>query len=182
MAETIAHIQARLEREGEKVCAFFENLPPGSWRQQIYMTGSEWRAREVLAHFITAERGYLHYMRDTLDGGPGVPRDFDIDAFNEAQVPTLEGLADEALIEALRAVRRETVSFVGTLSPADLEVQGFHPWFGEGSLGFMLKLIYRHPMLHLRDVRQAIEAGQPLPHGEGYASFAADERPGDKER
>jgi hypothetical protein len=114
--------------------------------------------------------GSLH----TLDGGPGVPKDFDIDAFNEAQVPTLDALSNLELVEALRSVRRETVSFVGSLGPGDLDREGFHPWFGQGTLGFIIKLIYRHPMLHLRDTRQAIETGQPVPHGEGYVSFAGD--------
>ena len=39
---------------------------------------------------------------------------------------------------------------------------------------FLLKLIYRHPMLHVRDVRLALETGAPVPDGEGYASFARD--------
>jgi hypothetical protein len=174
VTEETQHLQKRLEREGEKVCAYFESLPPTAWEQAVYTTGSAWRVREVLAHFITAERGYLHYMRDTLDGGPGVPKDFDIDAFNEAQVPTLDALSNLELVEALRSVRRETVSFVGSLGPGDLDREGFHPWFGQGTLGFIIKLIYRHPMLHLRDTRQAIETGQPVPHGEGYVSFAGD--------
>jgi hypothetical protein len=28
----------------------------------------------------------------------------------------------------------------------------------------MLKLVYRHTMLHLRDVRKALETGLPVPH------------------
>jgi hypothetical protein len=28
----------------------------------------------------------------------------------------------------------------------------------------MLKLVYRHNMLHERDVRKALETGQPVPH------------------
>lgn len=174
MTEGIRHLQKRLEREGEKVCVYFEGLPATAWEQPVYTTGSAWRVREVLAHFVTAERGYLHYMRDALNGGPGVPKDFDIDAFNESQVPTLEALSDQELLEALRSVRRETVSLVGSLAPGDLEQEGYHPWFGQGTFGFMIKLIYRHPMLHLRDVRQAIDTGEPVPHGEGYMSFAGD--------
>lgn len=175
MPESIPHLQSRLEQEGDKVCAFFETLPPEAWDQRVYTTGSAWQVRHVLAHFITAERGYLYYMRDAVRGGPGVPRDFDIDAFNEAQVPSLEDHTNDALLQALRDARRETITFIGSLAPTDLEQVGFHPWFGEGSLAFMIKLIYRHPLLHLRDVRQALETGKPVPHGEGYSSFARGE-------
>lgn len=177
MTEGIHHLQTRLGRESEKVCGYFEGLAPAAWEQRVYTTGSAWRVREILAHFITAERGYLYYMRDTLAGGPGVPRDFDIDAFNEAQVPTLEAMSNQELVEAFRSVRQETVEFIGTLAPSDLDREGYHPWFGQGTLGFMIKLIYRHPMLHLRDVRQAIDSGRPVPHGEGYVSFAGEQSP-----
>lgn len=177
MADEIRHLCRRLEQEGEKVCAFFESLPAKAWDQRVYTTGSQWQVRHLAAHFVTAERGYLHYLREAVAGGPGVPRDFDIDAFNESQVPMLQALTGPGLIDALRSVRRETVAFLAALKPTDLDLEGYHPWFGEGTLGFMVKLIYRHPMLHLRDVRQAIETGAPLPHGEGYSSFARDAAP-----
>jgi hypothetical protein len=35
-------------------------------------------------------------------------------------------------------------------------------------------LMYRHPMLHLRDVRQALASGNPLADGEGYTRFAGE--------
>jgi len=170
----IHHLRQRLTDEGNKVADFFAGLPPQAWDHPVYSTGSQWRVRQVLAHFVSAERGYLHYMRDTVDGGPGVPRDFDIDAFNAAQVAALEGLSTPQLLEGFRQVRGQTATFIENLEATDLDRIGYHPWFGEESLRFLLKLIYRHPMLHVRDVRLALEAGAPVPDGQGYASFARD--------
>ena len=144
------------------------------WDRLVYTRGSQWAVRHILAHFVSAERAYLHYMRELLDGGRGVPRDFDIDAFNESQVLSLSPLPHAELVRSLRRARSETVAFVAGLSASDLDRRGYHPWFGETDLGFMLKLTYRHPMLHLRDVRQALQTGEPVPHGEGYARFARD--------
>jgi hypothetical protein len=115
-------------------------------------------------------------MREAVQGGPGVPRDFDIDAFNAAQVQALAGYTPAQLLEAFRDVRKQTCDFVATLLPEDLDRIGYHPWFGDESLYFLLKLIYRHPMLHLRDIRLAMETGAAVPHGEGYASMAGSDR------
>jgi hypothetical protein len=173
-ADDLAHIRERLSTEGDKVAGYFAGLPPEAWDHPVYTTGPGWKVRQILAHFVTAERGYLHYMRDRVSGGPGVPRDFDIDAFNREQVERLAGLSDGELLSAFGDVRRETIAFVAGLKPQALELRGHHPWFGEESLGFLLRLIYRHPMLHLRDIRLALETGGPLPHGEGYARFSTD--------
>lgn len=175
MAEETKHLQHRLALEGRKIADFFESLAAEDWDRRVYTSGPQWAVRHILAHFVSAERAYLHYMRDVVDGGPGVPRDFDIDAFNESQVRALSPLRPEELVEALRFARSETVAFVEGLSSQDLDRRGYHPWFGDTDLGFMLKLTYRHPMLHVRDIRQALQTGAPLPHGEGYASFARND-------
>lgn len=177
--DEVGHLRRRLEAEGEKTLTFFRRLAPQEWDQAVYTTGSAWRVRHVLAHFVSAERGTLRYMRQAVEGGPGVPRDFDIDAFNESEVPRLTELPDAELLAAFRQARLETAEFVGGLTSSDLDRRGYHPWFGDADLRFMLKLTYRHPMLHLRDVRQALDTGAPLPHGEGYTSFArSDSTPG----
>ncbi len=177
----IEYLQQRLASEGRKTHGFFQALNPPDWDRPVYTTGSAWRVRHVLAHFISAETGYLHYLRQAVAGGPGVPRDFDIDAFNEAEVPQLDRLKPDDLLSAFETAREETIMFVGGLTPADLERRGYHPWFGDGDLRFILKLIYRHPKLHLRDVRQALDSGSPVPHGEGYAKFARSDPPSGEE-
>jgi uncharacterized protein (TIGR03083 family) len=168
----LEHLRQRLTSEGAKTVEFFAALPPEAWDHPVYTTGPRWRVRHVLAHFVSAERGYLHYMRDSVAGGSGVPRDFDIDAFNATQVAALSDRSPAQLLEALRAVRQETCEFVATLRPEDLDRVGYHPWFGDETLSFLIRLIYRHPMLHLRDVRLALETGAAVPDGEGASSFA----------
>jgi hypothetical protein len=175
----IEHLQTRLRDEGARTAAFFAALPSAAWDLRVYSSGSAWRIRQVLAHFVSAERAYLHFMRDAVAGGPGVPRDFDIDAFNAVEVEHLADLTPGRLLEAFGEVRRETVEFVAGLRPADLDRIGYHPWFGDETMRFLLRLIYRHPMLHLRDVRAAMEKGSPLADGEGVERFGRPtENPG----
>jgi hypothetical protein len=170
--DELEHLQTRLRDEGARTAAFFEALPPAAWDNPVYVSGPAWRVRQVLAHFVSAERGYLHYMRDAASGGPGVPRDFDIDAFNAVEVDRLADLTPGQLLDEFLGVRRETVEFVAGLRPPDLDRIGYHPWFGDESMRFLLRLIYRHPMLHLRDIRAAMERGRPLDDGDGSARLA----------
>jgi len=172
--DEVGHLRQRLSDEGEQTADFFAGLAAGIWSHPVYAAGPAWHVRDVLAHFVSAERVYLHYMRDRVAGGSGVPRDFDIDAFNAAQTEALAGQSPAQLLEAFRQVRQQTCAFVAGLKPEDLDLIGYHPWFGDESLRFLLKLIYRHPMLHVRDIRRAIQAGEPLPEGE--SSFPADRR------
>lgn len=169
MDRELERLRQRLIDEGRRVVETFTALPPAAWDQPVYTTDPGWRVRHILAHFVSSERTYLAYLRQAVAGGDGVPRDFDIDAFNRTEVPTLEPLPPPDLLAAFEQARAETVAFVSSLSPADLQRRGYHPWFGDADMLFILKLLYRHPMIHLRDVRQAVETGAPVPHNPAAA-------------
>jgi hypothetical protein len=161
MSEELAHIRRRLKEEGQKTAAYFQNLPEDAWQQQIYQTGSQWRVSQVLAHFISAERAYQRYLGEALAGGRGAPQDMDIDSFNEAEVPTIQGEPFE-LIEKFRQVRIDTIQLVDSLEPADLTRVANHPWFDDKQVGWYLKLLYRHNTMHRMDIRKALRMGSPL--------------------
>jgi uncharacterized protein (TIGR03083 family) len=164
MSEEFLRIKRRLSENGHKTLTYFETLEPEHWQQQVYTTGSCWSVRHVLAHFACTERALVRLMQDSLGGGSGVPADFDIDAFNEREVAAREERPREQLIEDFRQARAASVSFVEGLSPEDLPRRAGHPWFGEMQVRDMLKLMYRHNMIHLRDVRKALETAQPVAH------------------
>jgi len=162
--EELLRISKRMISEGEKTIAYFEGLPPEAWDQQIYTTGTCWSIRQVLAHFVSAERGIAGLVRDVIGGGGGAPDHFEIDEFNEKDVSLLQDLDVPALIDAFGKARKEFSILVDGLSAEDLDRMGHHPWFGNTELRKALKLVYRHNMIHLRDVRKALNSGHPVPH------------------
>ncbi|MCC7361686.1 MAG: DinB family protein [Anaerolineales bacterium] len=164
MSGAQALIRKRLADEGAKSAAFFRGLTPEQFAQQVYTTGPQWRVRDVLAHFVSAERTFIYYGRDILQGGGGAPDDFVIDEFNLTQMAEYLEANTDQLIAQFEAARADTLAFVDRLSDADLQRVGRHPWFGRVPIEYMSKLIYRHNMLHERDVRRALEARQPVPH------------------
>jgi hypothetical protein len=56
------------------------------------------------------------------------------------------------------------VTIAGRLKDSDLEKHGYHPWFGDVDLGSMAKLVYRHNLIHLRDIRRALKDRAPVAH------------------
>ena len=164
MSSEIEHIATRMARYGEKTLGYFQDLTSEEWQTQVYTTGSEWTVRDILAHFVSAERAFYQLVEDVAAGGSGAPRDLDIVEFNEREVPKLDPLSPEELLDAFDQARAESVQLTQNLNTEDLDKVGYHPWFGEVELRDMVKLVYRHNMIHLRDVRKAIREGRPVPH------------------
>lgn len=167
MADRKDTLLKRLHEEGQKSVAFFSALTPAQLDQPVYSVGPEWRVRDVLAHLALAERLFSHYNREVLQGGPGAPEDFDIDGFNLTH--TAEGrAADPAnLVAEFQAARAETLALVAQMEDADFDRRAYHPFLGHTTLDQILKILYRHTMLHERDARKALETGQPLAHHPG---------------
>jgi uncharacterized protein (TIGR03083 family) len=157
-------ILKRLQDEGHKTAAYFRRLRADDFGQPVYTTGPRWRVRDVLAHFVSAEQTLQFYGREVLAGGPGAPDDFVIDEFNATQVAGLRDVPPASLVEQFETARAATAAMVAGMADADFDRIGRHPWFGRVPLEQMLKLVYRHNMLHERDVRRALETGQPVAH------------------
>lgn len=164
MENRFNRFRTRLQTDGEKTVAFFDALKPDNLESQVYTTGSQWQVHQILAHLISAERVFHQFIREVLDGGEGASKEFDIDRFNEADVPTLTALTKDELINLFREARSTSIALADSTSDEKLSLTGRHPLFGQITLGDALMLICRHNMSHKRDVVQAIESSQPVPH------------------
>lgn len=153
---TPAMLAERLDEKGDKTAAFFEGLDPEQLLRHIYKEDSGWRADQILAHFIAAERGFVDLIDDIRRGGAGSPDHFDIDAYNERTVAALIGIPLADLLTQFRQIRQRSVELVAALSPEDLHRRGRHPFLGETSLADIVRMIYQHNQIHIRDIRKAL--------------------------
>ncbi len=156
MGEQQILIQKRLREEGDKVLAVFEALLPEQWQTVIYTDGMTWTIKDVLAHQISAEREFQYYGRDILNGGTGAPENFSINAFNNAAVAQRRDRTTDQLLAEFRAARQETIEFVDVIEDEQFSLQGRHPFCGMMTIEGMFKLMYRHNMMHARDMRKAL--------------------------
>lgn len=156
MADTPQHLQARLTGEAEKTLAFFRELPDESWQQVIYTEGSCWTVLQVLAHFVATEESIHRLVKNILAGGPGAPEDFNIDAYNERKVAALNEAKPDELMQQFSIHRQNNASLVASMAQDDLAKTGRHPFFGFASLADIIKLLYRHTQIHLREIRKVL--------------------------
>ena len=156
MPESPAHLAERFRSEGEKTLAFFRGLTPEQWEHPVYTDGPAWTVRQVFAHFVSAEESFSNLTDDILQGGLGTPEGFDIDRFNEHEVADLGDVSIPDLTKRFSTARHRIADRVAQLSETDLTRQGRHPFLGVAPLEDILKLIYRHNQIHLRDLRRVL--------------------------
>lgn len=144
----------RLKDEGQKVITFFNRIEEDVWEAEIYTEDEVWKAHQILAHFVSVERTFQWLTADIISGGKGAPEIFDLDRFNHEQVHELQSNSRQELIDAFRTERAATIEQASQYGSDDLLKEGNHPWFGQVSVGKLLKLLYRHNQLHMRDIRR----------------------------
>jgi hypothetical protein len=149
-------IQKRLRDEGDKLLALFDSLTPAQWQTVVYADSMTWTIKDVLAHQIAAEREFQFYGRDVLNGGRGAPEDLVINEFNNRSVAAQAERTSAELIEDFRNVRNDSIEFVTLIRADQFDWEGWHPFFGKMTLEDLFKLIYRHNMMHVRDIRHVL--------------------------
>jgi len=147
----------KLEAEGEKMYALFAGLTDDQWQAEVYTEGETWTLRNVLAHFVTSERGLVKLFERIRQTGEGSSDDFSIDRYNAAQQQKTKDLAPQELLEQYQAVRADSVAWTLSISELDLEKQGRHPFIGMTSIREMIKMLYLHNQLHYRDMKKVLK-------------------------
>jgi len=147
----------KLEAEGEKFYALFAGLKDDQWQSEVYTEGETWTLRNVLAHFVTSERGLVKLFERIRQTGEGSPDDFSIDRYNAAQQQKTKDLPPQELLEQYKAVRADSVAWTLSISELDLEKQGRHPFIGMTSIREMIKMLYLHNQLHYRDMKKVLK-------------------------
>lgn len=158
MADIKETILKRLAAELESTINAFSALAPEDWSLAVYTDGAAWTPREILAHQVTTEIAIRALAENILAGGAGAPEDFQVRQFNEEQAAARVGRPAEDLYAEFRAARAALIATVERMAPEDFARTGRHPWFGQAALADVLKLVYRHNMLHVRDVQHAMRA------------------------
>ena len=157
MPDTPAFLAERLKVEGEKFFEIFAALTDAQWQTDVYTEGTTWTIRNVLAHFVTTERGFLKLFANILEGGIGASEDFSIDRYNASQQEKTRELIPAELLAQYKAVRAEMVGWVSDRTEEELQIEGRHPFLGQVPLSEMVKMVYRHNQIHYRDIRKVLE-------------------------
>src|SRR5262245_8826338 len=129
----------KLRAEGDKFVALFAGLTDEQWQSEVYTEGETWTIRNVLSHFVTSERGLVKLFERIRTTGEGSSEDFSIDRYNAAQQQKTKELLPQELLEQYKTIRADSIAWTLTLSEADLEKTGRHPFLGMTTLREMIK-------------------------------------------
>ena len=157
MSETPERLAERLASESQKTLEFFRALSPEQWDCVVYSQGPLWTVHHLLAHFVSAEQALNLLIEDVYAGGAGAPEDFDIDGFNAGEVAEMVRRTPQELLQEFELSRRACVALVREMQAEDLEKSGRHPFLGWVALEDMIKMLYRHHQIHLRDLRRLLK-------------------------
>jgi hypothetical protein len=157
MKENPLGISEKLFSEGQKTKTFLLSLTECEWETDVYFDAAIWKVRDVIAHFISAEKSFLILFENIRNYNQGAPANFDINEFNNSQVEKLKQFSTKELTSWFMDTRDETISWVNKLSESDLDKTGHHPAMGDARLRDMLKMVYLHNQIHLKEVRSALK-------------------------
>ena len=153
----INELADKLKSEGEKIHAIFADLTDEQWETEVYTEDQTWTIRNVLAHFVTSERGLVKLFERIRAGGEGSPDDFSIDRYNARQQEKTQKLSSQELLEQYKAVRADSVAWTLSLQESELEIEGRHPFLEMTSLREMIKMLYLHNIIHYRDMKKVLK-------------------------
>lgn len=153
----ITELATKLTVEGEKFVEFFSNLKDEDWTREVYTEGEMWTLRNVLAHFVTSERGLVKLFESIRQGGAGSPDDFSIDRHNASQQAKTKDLTPAELLEQYKEIRAGSVAWISGMKDEELEIRGKHPFLGETVIREMIKMLYIHNQVHFRDVKKILK-------------------------
>ncbi|MBI5946134.1 MAG: DinB family protein [Chloroflexi bacterium] len=151
-----AELAEKLKSEGQKFVGIFSALTDDQWNVEVYTEGTTWTIRNVLAHFVTSERGLVKLFEQIRQGGAGVADDFSIDRYNDAQQQKTKEFTPAELLEQYKSVRENSVAWVSGLRESELEIQGRHPFLQMTTLREMVKMLYLHNQIHYRDLKKVL--------------------------
>jgi len=146
----------KLIQEGQKTIDLFKSLNETDWTILVYSEKMDWKVRDLLAHFISAEKSFLVLFDNIRLYNLGAPEGFSIDTFNNLQVIKMKGISSSDLIGLFQETRAQTVQWMNERTDIEMEKKGKHPALGEAKIIDMVKMIYLHNQLHLRDLQLVI--------------------------
>jgi hypothetical protein len=156
MSDASRQLADKLLSEGNKTLAFFRGLPESAWSKQVFEDGAMWKVRDIFEHLCISEHSLRRLFENILATGQGAPEGYDVNAFNKEKTGRFASLSRDELFALYDETRRKTAEFTRGLTDERLAIRARHPAMGDASLEEMLKMVYLHHALHVRDVKRLI--------------------------
>ena len=139
----------KLSKDQQKVYDLFSSLNECEWNMEVYVN---WKVRDILAHFISAEKAFLELFESIRLSSGELPNDFSIDDYNNSEIEKYKNIRPNDLIKDFMNTRNKTIDWVRQVKADELDLIGRHPAMGYTKLREMIRMICLHNQIHIRDV------------------------------
>jgi hypothetical protein len=160
--DDIAGIKEKLTAERVKLLESFAELP----RETILRPFGEegWSIKDLLAHLAMAESVNVKFakmmvtkdspaqLKELAADYPDFPGEFGLDKFNAWMTERWRAKSLDEIFAALDATRVDTLAWLETLSPAQLERSGEHAVWGKLSVKGVFRILVLHDKTHRGDI------------------------------
>ncbi len=162
--EEIAGIKAKLDAERAKLLHSFANLPEALLVRPVGPGG--WSIKALLAHIASSEEVNVKFarlmvaqdapvqLRELASGFPDFPGEFELDKFNAWMTARGRAQSWDEVMVALQRVRKETLAWLDSVTPAQFERSGEHAVWGKQSVYGMLRILVIHDRFHRADIEK----------------------------
>ena len=146
----LASIRSELIKTIEKISS--EDL-----NKKVSFREGSWNILEVIKHLYEAEKGMILLMKGILQGGEGVPEDFDLNRYNRRSVEKIQDKTIEILLSDFNESRNKLNTLITGLTEEDLNKKGRHGTLKILTIEEILNLIGDHERSHLDKIKEVIK-------------------------
>ena len=162
-ADDIAGIKEKLTAERAK---FLESFADLSRETILHPYQGGWSIKDILAHVAMAEAVNVKFaklmvtkdapvqLKEFAGEYPDFPGEFELDKFNAWMTERWRAKSPDEIISALEQTRAETLAWLDTLTPAQLECVGEHAMWGKQSVKGMFRILVIHDKAHRADIEK----------------------------
>ncbi len=158
----IQTLKSKLQAERDRLWQAAAALVPSEMDRPA---PASWSPREILAHVAFSERINVQFARLMVETDdpvqldvmkhdfPDYPGPFSLDDFNAYLSTRWQGLPLEQVLVLFHATRAETLAWIDSLAPEELERTGQHAVWGEQTVRSMIRILAIHDKLHAQEIR-----------------------------
>ena len=162
--ETVQEIKAKLDVERTRLLEACAGISQETMLRPFGQEG--WSIKDILAHVAMAERVNVRFARMMVAKDapvqlkefaaeyPDFPGEFELNKFNAWMMERWRAKSLEEIMTALERARAETLEWVGTLTPAQLERTGEHAVWGRQSVKGMFRILTIHDRVHRGEIEK----------------------------
>lgn len=147
----------QLDQSRANLESVLDQLSSEQWQTPVFSEGQTWTVRDVVAHLVENERGMSIHIHKIRKGRETVPENFDLQEWNAGLKSRAGDVQPGELRKQLVEVRQRTLQEMETLSPAEWELTGRHPFRGVITIEQYYETMADHEATHTQDIKTALK-------------------------